>query len=341
MAGDPSGSSPHTRGALPRLAAKLLKTRIIPAYAGSTSGRRSGCGTRSDHPRIRGEHYPMLAPYVRPGGSSPHTRGAPGFGRARRHRRRIIPAYAGSTFRSPGGHGVLADHPRIRGEHCAAQPTTDLMPGSSPHTRGAPCGRGCLSPWRRIIPAYAGSTPSRTRPDHRRWDHPRIRGEHPPRRFAGRRRRGSSPHTRGARRPPISRIVPVGIIPAYAGSTRTVAWSTRRAGDHPRIRGEHGWVSCVSWTLAGSSPHTRGAQPASPLAIDVAGIIPAYAGSTAEVRVAPTTFRDHPRIRGEHPDRSGSSRPAPGSSPHTRGALAGLSGDLAPLGIIPAYAGST
>ena len=51
--------------------------RIIPAYAGSTLTRYLPKEADMDHPRIRGEHYPMLAPYVRPGGSSPHTRGAP------------------------------------------------------------------------------------------------------------------------------------------------------------------------------------------------------------------------------------------------------------------------
>ena len=70
------GSSPHTRGALPRLAAKLLKTRIIPAYAGSTTISMCGAGTRADHPRIRGEHGLCdLGPEAKPG-SSPHTRGA-------------------------------------------------------------------------------------------------------------------------------------------------------------------------------------------------------------------------------------------------------------------------
>ena len=50
---------------------------------------------------------------------------------------------------------------------------------------------------------------------------------------------------------------------------------------------------------------------------------------------------DHPRIRGEHPDRSGSSRPAPGSSPHTRGARYPFVLREASWRIIPAYAGST
>ena len=50
------------------------------------------------------------------------------------------------------------DHPRIRGEHWAAQDMTDLIPGSSPHTRGAHTHPSDKGPTEGIIPAYAGST---------------------------------------------------------------------------------------------------------------------------------------------------------------------------------------
>ena len=92
-----SGSSPHTRGAqgLGEICDNLI--RIIPAYAGSTGWPKHHIQPHPDHPRIRGEHG--VAGRLGPGGggSSPHTRGA----RRRRlpslSRRRIIPAYAGST----------------------------------------------------------------------------------------------------------------------------------------------------------------------------------------------------------------------------------------------------
>ena len=70
-------------------------------------------------------------------------------------------------------------------------------------------------------------------------DHPRIRGEHGAGLSNWRRSEGSSPHTRGALEfiGLIGRQV--GIIPAYAGSTR-VYWPDRASSrDHPRIRGEH------------------------------------------------------------------------------------------------------
>ena len=50
------GSSPHTRGAPDRAGLCETGGRIIPAYAGSTTGRRDDSRGDQDHPRIRGEH---------------------------------------------------------------------------------------------------------------------------------------------------------------------------------------------------------------------------------------------------------------------------------------------
>ena len=216
------------------------------------------------------------------------------------------------------------DHPRIRGEHLIAFCGLTMIP--------------------RIIPAYAGST--------------MITCSSVPG------RKGSSPHTRGARR-------------------RAGRRSPRRR-DHPRIRGEHS-----SRTNLHDAAH---------------GIIPAYAGSTTKsvmpngktqgssphtrgalfrYHLFQAVIEDHPRIRGEHrkyplsfrkslwiiPAYAGSTLlslthnlPCLGSSPHTRGAPSSIchlsnsfwdhprirgehindrSGVNSVRRIIPAYAGST
>ena len=72
-----------------------------------------------------------------PGGSSPHTRGAPTALAVHETRHRIIPAYAGSTASMSAGARWLKDHPRIRGEHSVPEAPPRAFPGSSPHTRGA------------------------------------------------------------------------------------------------------------------------------------------------------------------------------------------------------------
>ena len=221
---------------------------------------------------------------------------------------------------SPGGV-FSADHPRIRGEHAVPGCHPVYEAGSSPHTRGARLPGAGVGGQGGIIPAYAGSTGGRSGRRRRRGDHPRIRGEHraraPPWSFAS----GSSPHTRGARRPGHPHPRRQRIIPAYAGSTRHCSRSAPVSGDHPRIRGEHQEALVGILGAAGSSPHTRGAPCLSTFSWSDRRIIPAYAGSTKRAWSASSARRDHPRIRGEHPE----GRPR---------------GRLRP-GIIPAYAGST
>ena len=91
----------------------------------------------------------------------------------------------------------------------------------------------------------------------------------------------------------------------------------------------------------GSSPHTRGAPGRACRQWNLAGIIPAYAGSTTCRRGKDGRVTDHPRIRGEHRSYQWPTRDSVGSSPHTRGARSGVHRHRRPSRIIPAYAGST
>ena len=111
-----------------------------------------------DHPRIRGEHCVRESVPRAVQGSSPHTRGAQDDLTPDQANKRIIPAYAGSTYREIGFETIDMDHPRIRGEHNVSHVTPSVLDGSSPHTRGAPSESWWTSPVPGIIPAYAGST---------------------------------------------------------------------------------------------------------------------------------------------------------------------------------------
>ena len=234
----------------------------------------------ADHPRIRGEHSrPVLIELV-PWGSSPHTRGALCRDARLRNRRRIIPAYAGSTISLRTSRAWRWDHPRIRGEHSPASGTTDHRAASSPHTRGAPI----------PVPMDRRAHP----------DHPRIRGEHDGRGRQADAQTGSSPHTRGAPAGAGLRPAPSRIIPAYAGSTSATLYEVSVVADHPRIRGEHTYANMEQESILGSSPHTRGAHEHRVQARPRRGIIPAYAGSTCTRSRCPGRAGDHPRIRGEH-----------------------------------------
>ena len=70
------GSSPHTRGARSSIANWILRSGIIPAYAGSTPYFLLIFSQAWDHPRIRGEHRAKFVGPKQYYGSSPHTRGA-------------------------------------------------------------------------------------------------------------------------------------------------------------------------------------------------------------------------------------------------------------------------
>ena len=152
---------------------------------------------------------------------------------------------------------------------------------------------------------------------------------------------GSSPHARGPQRGRRQEGILKGIIPACAGSTDREKAKKEAAQDHPRMRGVHVRHACSSFRNLGSSPHARGPRRDSFPASCNARIIPACAGSTrCMVRLICST-RDHPRMRGVHPDPASEILLPVGSSPHARGPLPKDVVVGNPDRIIPACAGST
>ena len=240
---------------------------------------------------------------------------------------RIIPAYAGSTSRRCSGSSPASDHPRIRGEHFSKPGLDVSQAGSSPHTRGAHRHVQAVFFVNRIIPAYAGSTPSTSGQIGGDADHPRIRGEHHTALKTTILAFGSSPHTRGAPAHVWRACATPRIIPAYAGSTQR--WHLRRirSPDHPRIRGEHSLDREAGRRAERIIPAYAGSTPrVSRMNLLSEWIIPAYAGSTRFVVVVDVAIADHPRIRGEHRPVIFVTAGMSGSSPHTRGAQAGPAG---------------
>ncbi len=219
---------------------------VIPACAGSIMPRTTPCGAWWGHPRVRGEQTPgMPRPYFALG-SSPRTRGAGARGVPELEADGVIPACAGS--RRPAGDAAASrrGHPRVRGEQPTGNASSLGLSGSSPRARGAEGRLGGPVRAQGVIPACAGSSPSR-RP--RGWcgrGHPRVRGEQSCAPFRQRPAAGSSPRARGA----------------------WLAGLIGRSG------------------MPGSSPRARGASPSPAARAPSAGVIPACAGSRrAEQRV--------------------------------------------------------
>ena len=131
-----------------------------------------------------------------------------------------------------------------------------------------------------LIPARAGNTVSPIVGAEMSWAHPRSRGEHWASSKMLATSSGSSPLARGTQTTAFSAPSNGGLIPARAGNTNTVGFSTKVSGAHPRSRGEHSF-----------SFSTQAPPP---------GLIPARAGNTTKHREGTGLIRAHPRSRGEH-----------------------------------------
>ena len=156
----------------------MTKQRIIPADAGSTKQYPKVVTEKGDHPRGCGEHNFIQSLALVLIGSSPRMRGALHQRHEAPQARRIIPADAGSTLVQAVGGWQTADHPRGCGEHLLVSGPSGCPWGSSPRMRGAPLVGQHGHVLVRIIPADAGSTPSKRRSAASAPDHPRGCGEH-------------------------------------------------------------------------------------------------------------------------------------------------------------------
>ena len=132
-----------------------------------------------------------------------------------------------------------------------------------------------------------------------------------------------------------------GLIPAHAGKTCVVRQAHVTPGAHPRSRGENPEFTQAGLTASGSSPLTRGKQSDSWNLPSLGGLIPAHAGKTCSTRHTSHHAGAHPRSRGENFLRGLDGSGRRGSSPLTRGKLAGriIAEDIP--GLIPAHAGKT
>ena len=171
--------------------------------------------------------------------------------------------------------------------------------------------------------------------------HPRSRGENGRDGLEVAGHEGSSPLTRGKRRPGVLPPSPAGLIPAHAGKTRIRRGTSRRGRAHPRSRGENTRFCNEILLHPGSSPLTRGKPPVQERSGDVGGLIPAHAGKTDQGRGGHDGEEAHPRSRGENCHAILPQVSRAGSSPLTRGKQIQFLESRAFDGLIPAHAGKT
>ena len=191
--------------------------------------------------------------------------------------------------------------------------------GSSPLSRGIPPAAATYRTFGGIIPALAGNTIEVIYCHYSPPDHPRSRGEYQHPHTAAARSLGSSPLSRGIRRPAKTWRYGARIIPALAGNTGFCTVTVIPPKDHPRSRGEY-WSGRPAKILRlGSSPLSRGIPPRPCSSLGGPRIIPALAGNTHHPATAPRRPRDHPRSRGEYTAEGWPPRLYEGSSPLSRG----------------------
>ena len=165
------------RGKVFMLFAKLVYTRITPAYAGKSFWHLEFHHFRQDHPRLCGEKQISSVQEESGAGSPPPMRGKvltlPVILRVSG----ITPAYAGKSCKLEKQSKLRQDHPRLCGEKHPLLPPPFHDVGSPPPMRGKDrrdCKRNSLN---RITPAYAGKSSRYRLISISSRDHPRLCGE--------------------------------------------------------------------------------------------------------------------------------------------------------------------
>ncbi len=200
-------------------------------------------------------------------------------------------------------------------------PVFRAIEGSPPHVRGPPRPPEKERAGMGITPACAGTTAIFEGTFAYGWDHPRMCGDH---------------HTLGLRTLPAS-----GITPACAGTTSRCRQCRHDCRDHPRMCGDHSRNKETAHGRQGSPPHVRGPQSVTLYRRAFVGITPACAGTTRSEYMPFGSYRDHPRMCGDHASVHRPQTGRLGSPPHVRGPRGLDREKKAEGGITPACAGTT
>ena len=336
-----SGSPPRSRGPRGHHPARAGREGLTPAFAGTTERDPGRDPRRPAHPRVRGDH---ALPFMNcPGGvgSPPRSRGPRELRRKWQVGKRLTPAFAGTTTRTPRRFRRSAAHPRVRGDH----PPSGLYrfgdAGSPPRSRGPRGSYAADLPAQRLTPAFAGTTVPGAPRGPRAPAHPRVRGDHCRRSGGCCPSAGSPPRSRGPRRLRQLEVGGHGLTPAFAGTTSQLRPVSRGPRAHPRVRGDHVEVAVVADEYGGSPPRSRGPLPAGTHPGRRPGLTPAFAGTTSGVPAVECRSEAHPRVRGDHFLGLAHPRLHGGSPPRSRGPPLVLRPGRRRLGLTPAFAGTT
>ena len=277
----PEGSSPRVRGKLGGQAGVDVRLRLIPACAGKTGTASQQQRHQQAHPRVCGENPPRTPRPEASAGSSPRVRGKPSAWYSPLLRVGLIPACAGKTPAPDTTTHPHPAHPRVCGENLSRPIVWIAGFGSSPRVRGKLVRAQRAQRHRGLIPACAGKTLPTAVAAPMSQAHPRVCGENPDTTVGDLVAWGSSPRVRGKRGRRVARLGQARLIPACAGKTSSIGYSTASCTAHPRVCGENQDDGGGGHGGEGSSPRVRGKQDAGVGAHRRVRLIPACAGKTS------------------------------------------------------------
>ncbi len=171
------GSPPRVRGTAPRTEAAPRTEGITPARAGNRPDAWERRRTLWDHPRACGEQNSLLYYRIALAGSPPRVRGTVVLHSQEQRQIRITPARAGNRRVHQAGRIHTWDHPRACGEQRDASRADGHLLGSPPRVRGTAPAKSFLRLPKRITPARAGNSSTKTSRTEDNQDHPRACGE--------------------------------------------------------------------------------------------------------------------------------------------------------------------
>ena len=335
------GSSPRGRGKPDLDQSQTLVLRLIPAWAGKTSRAVCVSENRAAHPRVGGENIHVLLDECEERGSSPRGRGKLSLSLWITRLFGLIPAWAGKTNARMVWSSQARAHPRVGGENPRYSIVIGPSQGSSPRGRGKR-GLGAGDTLTvGLIPAWAGKTRFGVGLASGSRAHPRVGGENYTSSPTASRRAGSSPRGRGKRGAPVGSTRIERLIPAWAGKTSCSDSYPASKRAHPRVGGENAPPVGAGVAVGGSSPRGRGKLQGIARNLSHEGLIPAWAGKTDDTGGESRTIKAHPRVGGENRSQRRPGIRLSGSSPRGRGKPAVPNRGMAPVRLIPAWAGKT
>ena len=171
--------------------------------------------------------------------------------------------------------------------------------GSSPRVWGQVKATNIDGQTIRIIPTRVGTSPVKTLPSRRLWDHPHACGD----KCGGgkwyTRHVGSSPRVWGQVDGSIYRVALSGIIPTRVGTSDKLVRGYLEEQDHPHACGDKATVLMTKQSPLGSSPRVWGQAVTVGAVAIPSGIIPTRVGTSDTYSSDTPQGRDHPHACGD------------------------------------------